>query len=194
MIISKSRCLQATCQELQLAKPTWSLAAEVLGMTTLACSNQVLLYHNLRVNNRHRDELSLSLESLFISLSIALLIQLTMATATATRFVLPGVGLLGLAYTLPRPVHHRCESDYSTSQPFTSTFSFLSPSNWRLFRAPRPPPPPPPTAIKTTFNPVHYRQISTGSFLGLFMGLAMARFSRPLAAIVGLLVCIIEVG
>ncbi|KAF8427248.1 hypothetical protein EV426DRAFT_714846 [Tirmania nivea] len=118
-----------------------------------------------------------------------------MATATATRHLLfPSLTLLGasvgLAYTLPRPLH-RCDSSNPTfSPPPTTNFSILNPTTWRLFRpAPRPPPP---TAIKTTFNPVHYRQLSSGSFMGLFAGLAVARFSRTLAVIVGLLVCTVE--
>lgn len=125
-----------------------------------------------------------------------------MATATATRHLLfPSLTLLGagagLAYTLPHPLH-RCDSNTNTYPTFspspTTNFSILNPTTWRLFRpAPPPPPPPPPTAIKTTFNPVHYRQLSSGSFTGLFAGLAVAHFSRTLAVVVGLLVCIVEV-
>jgi len=121
-----------------------------------------------------------------------------MTTATATRHLLfPSLTLLGagagLAYTLPHPLH-RCDSNSNTYPPSpTTNFSILNPTNWRLFRSAPPPPPPPPTAIKTTFNPVHYRQLSFGSFMGLFAGLAVARFSRALAVTVGLLVCIVEV-
>ncbi|RPB25318.1 hypothetical protein L211DRAFT_836648 [Terfezia boudieri ATCC MYA-4762] len=119
-----------------------------------------------------------------------------MATATATRHLLfPSLTLLGagagLAYTLPRPLH-RCDStNTNTNTPSpTTNFSILNPTTWPRFRPA--PPPPPPTAIKTTFNPVHYRELSSGSFLGLFAGLAVAHFSRTLAVVVGLLVCIIE--
>ena len=120
-----------------------------------------------------------------------------MAT-TAARRAVPTLGLLTasgltLAYTLPRP-RHRCDS-YSNPT-FAQGFSLINPTTWRFFHSqqpPPPPPPPPPAAFKTTFNPTHYRQISSGSFLGLFAGLAVARFSRPLAVIAGLLVCIVEV-
>lgn len=50
------------------------------------------------------------------------------------------------------------------------------------------------TAQKTTFSPVLYRQISTGSFLGLAAGFAVGKFSKSIGLVVGSLLLLIEVG
>lgn len=48
-------------------------------------------------------------------------------------------------------------------------------------------------APKTTFSPVLYRQISTGSFLGLAAGFAVGKFSKSIGLVVGSLLLLIEV-
>ncbi|KAI5806672.1 hypothetical protein DFH27DRAFT_467333, partial [Peziza echinospora] len=63
---------------------------------------------------------------------------------------------------------------------------------WLLGRAQPAPAPPPPTASQTTLNPIHYRQISSGSFSGLLAGMIAVKFSRTLAVVIGIFFLIIE--
>ncbi|KAF8475662.1 hypothetical protein BDZ91DRAFT_778777 [Kalaharituber pfeilii] len=129
--------------------------------------------------------------------------SLAMAALHPPRILFPSLTLLGLGlglttpYSPFRPTPHQCQPSTTvfSSHSHHPAFSILNPSTWTsLLRPapPPPPPPPPPTALKTTFNPYHYRQISTGSFLGLFTGIAVARFSKPLGIVLGLLVFFVE--
>lgn len=49
-------------------------------------------------------------------------------------------------------------------------------------------------AQKAAFSPVLYRQISTGSFLGLAAGFAVGKFSKSIGLVVGSLLLLIEVS
>lgn len=54
-------------------------------------------------------------------------------------------------------------------------------------------PPPPPPRDYRGFSPVVYRQVSTGSFLGVALGLLIAKFGRVFAIIAGAGIVLIEV-
>ncbi|RPA98012.1 hypothetical protein L873DRAFT_1808848 [Choiromyces venosus 120613-1] len=98
----------------------------------------------------------------------------------ASRFLFPSTAFLGLtAYTMRspnsiiRPIH--CESQ---DLPFDRT-----PSNQ----------PPLATKPRTTFSPLVYRQVASGSFMGLAAGLAICRFSKSIALVFGSLLLLVEV-
>lgn len=108
------------------------------------------------------------------------------------RLFVPSATAIGLAsYSLGTkrpllftPIH--CET--------TSNFS-----SWGLGSEPKPEPyvaaqAQTHAAQKAAFSPVLYRQISTGSFLGLAAGFAVGKFSKSIGLVVGSLLLLIEVG
>lgn len=110
------------------------------------------------------------------------------------RLLVPSTTVIGLAsYSLgtKRPLLFtpiRCE---------TATSSWPNFSSWRLRSEPKPEPYVATrihTTPKTTFSPMLYRQISTGSFLGLAAGFAVGKFSKSIGLAVGSLLLLIEVG
>ncbi|KAL0637707.1 hypothetical protein Q9L58_003267 [Maublancomyces gigas] len=107
------------------------------------------------------------------------------------RLLVPSATAIGLAsYSLgtKRPLLFtpiRCE----TTSPWSNF------SSWGLRSKPEPY-----TTVqtqahatqKTTFSPLLYRQISTGSFLGLAAGFAVGKFSKSIGLVVGSLLLLIE--
>jgi uncharacterized membrane protein (Fun14 family) len=53
---------------------------------------------------------------------------------------------------------------------------------------------PPPRRNYSGFAPTTYRQISTGSFVGVAVGLCVARFGKTLCLVVGALMLAVEVS
>jgi len=60
---------------------------------------------------------------------------------------------------------------------------------WGASRKPVAPPP----RNRSVYNPVMYRQISTGSLMGIGLGLCVSRFGKSLCLVLGALMLIIEV-
>ncbi|CUS13230.1 unnamed protein product [Tuber aestivum] len=97
----------------------------------------------------------------------------------AFRFILPSTAFLGLAaYTLPSPTSPVCRIHCESHHwPFAG-----APGNRPSLT----------TKPRTTFSPLIYRQIASGSFIGLAVGLAVCRFSKSIALILGSLLLLVE--
>ncbi|KAA8908146.1 hypothetical protein FN846DRAFT_946132 [Sphaerosporella brunnea] len=96
------------------------------------------------------------------------------------RILTPTVTLLaggGLYHHHNRPL--RCES-------VAPCFGFPFPFPWR--KLPMAPPP----RNRNGYDPTVYRQISTGSFVGVALGLCVARFGKSIAIVLGGILLIIE--
>ncbi|KAG0138370.1 hypothetical protein HOY82DRAFT_223940 [Tuber indicum] len=96
-----------------------------------------------------------------------------------SRFIFPSTAFLGLAaYTLRSPnsiiCHVHCESH---------DWEFARAPNNQSQLATKP---------RTTFSPLIYRQVASGSFIGLAAGLAICRFSKSIALIFGSLLLLVE--
>jgi hypothetical protein len=51
----------------------------------------------------------------------------------------------------------------------------------------------PPPRDRSGYNPTVYRQVSTGSFVGLAVGLCVSRFGKTLCLVLGALMLLVEV-
>ncbi|KAI9805106.1 MAG: hypothetical protein M1825_000940 [Sarcosagium campestre] len=95
-------------------------------------------------------------------------LSLTFSTAFATKTLLS-----------PSPLQLlHCDSSRGASSS-TSDWSYKRTAQTPVFKDGRP-------------NPMAYRQISSGSILGLAAGLAVSTFSKTLALLLGLAVCIVQ--
>ena len=106
----------------------------------------------------------------------------------AARLFAPSAVILGAGLAYSHSAGHRavfrpllCEAP--------SAWDRSHPWNWSLRKkqmAPRP-------ANEPMFNPLLYRQFSTGSMVGLAAGLLVARFGKLLCLVVGAAMMVIEV-
>jgi hypothetical protein len=111
----------------------------------------------------------------------------------AFRLFAPPVTVLGAAAGLGYLSHgsNRPSSMFATYRceaPSAAFGSFGLP--WGASRKPMAPPP----RNRNGYNPVMYRQISTGSLMGIGLGLCVSRFGKSLCLVLGALMLIIEVG
>lgn len=106
----------------------------------------------------------------------------------AHRFLLPSAAALGagLAYhtatrspVFLRPTTYHCDSPYAGMLPSISL-------PWIKHQAPKP-------REHSTFDPTIYRQVSTGSFFGVALGLLVARFGKAITIVVGAIMLLVEV-
>lgn len=106
----------------------------------------------------------------------------------AYRLLVPSAAALGagLAYhtatrqpMLFRPTTYHCDTPVASMLP-----SFKMP--WVKHEAPKP-------REHSTFDPTIYRQVSSGSFFGVALGLFVARFGKVITILVGALMILAEV-
>lgn len=116
----------------------------------------------------------------------------------AYRFIIPSITAIGiLSHDLSNPkrslfIHPmRCET--VTAWPSLTSIGLGSskpqPEPYERARGGA-------TATQTqqsTFSPMLYRQVSTGSFLGLVAGFAVGKFSKSIGLVLGSLLLLIEV-
>ncbi|PWW72066.1 hypothetical protein C7212DRAFT_286962 [Tuber magnatum] len=96
-----------------------------------------------------------------------------------SRFILPSATFLGLAAcTLPSPSSLVCRIHCESHD-----WAFAGATSNRSSLAAKP---------RTTFSPLIYRQVASGSFIGLAVGLAVCRFSKSIALIFGSLLLLVE--
>lgn len=99
-----------------------------------------------------------------------------MATLLLRRSLLPTICASSLIATplLFRPQELRCDTSASPQSP---AYSYTRDVHAPILTPSRRP------------NPATFRQLSLGSMLGLFGGLAVSAFSKPLTMLIGLLIC-----
>ncbi|TGZ83320.1 hypothetical protein EX30DRAFT_317432 [Ascodesmis nigricans] len=118
------------------------------------------------------------------------------------RLLFPTLGLVGAsfgaytAFTSLPPLHTSplLHSAFpSTLHHADYTSSFLPFIPWARRTTPSKPMAPPPPQDLRGFSPIVYRQVSTGSFLGVALGLLVSRFGKVFAIIAGAGLVLVEV-